>query len=123
MGRSLQFPFAIGTLGVPRSSEKGRALREQLEQLLFTIPGERVDRPDFGCGVQRLVFGVASEQTVVATEYVISRGIRKFIPEIQLDALRVSVDDATLSIDILYSVKSTGEELAASFTAPVEGPT
>ena len=63
MKRSLTFPFHIGDLGAPATSPRTLAVRQQLEQLLFTIPGERVNRPTFGCGVQRLVFGGCSPES------------------------------------------------------------
>jgi uncharacterized protein len=124
MGRGLYTPFQIGTLGYPRSAVQKRVIAQQLEHLLFTLPGERVDRPAFGCGVQRLVFAGASAEAAAAAEYVISLGIKTFLIDvITLDAVRVSVVDATLLIDLLYTVKETGEEQAQTFTRPLEGAT
>ena len=73
--RSLAFPFQIGPLGLPRTSQRTRAVHEQIEQLLFTIPGERVNRPGFGCGVQRLVFGTMTPEVQATTEYLVRVGL------------------------------------------------
>lgn len=125
MSRSLTFPFAIGDLGTPASSGRARALREQIEQLLFTLPGERVNRPRFGCGVQRLVFSGASQETAASAEYIIQVNLREFLGEsIEVDAVRVTadVDAAALFVDVLYTVRETGEERAETFRRPLEAP-
>lgn len=123
MGRTLFVPFQIGDLGAPRTALRGVAIRQQIEQLLFTLPGERVNRPDFGCGVQRLVFSGATDEAAIATEYVIRIALQRYLAEvITTDAVRVTVSDATLFIDILYTLRETGEELAETFRRPLEGP-
>ncbi len=122
MAPALKFPFQISDRSVPETSGRAAVIGQQIEQLLFTLPGERVGRPSFGCGVQRLVFGGADPETAAAAEYVISTSIRKHMSElIELDAVRVSVDEVTLFVDVLYTVTDSGEERAASFTRPLEG--
>jgi len=122
MPRSLYFPFQVGDLGVPRTAGHALAIRHQIEQLLFTLPGERVRRPDFGCGVQRLVFVGASPEIAAAAEYTIRVALRNFLgDEIRVDALRVAARDATITIDILYTLLATGEEQAETFVRPIEG--
>lgn len=124
MGRSLAFPFAVGDLGAPRTSGRARAVREQIEQLLFTLPGERVNRPTFGCGVQRLVFAGASPEAAASAEYVISVNLREFLGDlIAVEAVRVTADPAaaTLFVDVLYTLRDTGEERADTFARALEG--
>jgi phage baseplate assembly protein W len=125
MGRSLAFPFRIGDLGAPATTPRTQAIRQQLEQLLFTIPGERVNRPSFGCGVQRLVFGGCSPEAAAAAEYIVRINIQEFMSEVvTVDAVKVSADPqaATLFIDILYTLTETGEERAETFRRTLEGP-
>lgn len=117
----LRFPFAISKRGVAASSIRAQQIKEQLEQLLFTLPGERVLRPSFGCGVQRLVFAGLSEDTMAAAEYTISTAIRDYLGEVLLlEAVRVSSIDTKMTIDILYTLLETGEELSASFEQPIQ---
>ena len=118
---NLFFPFQIGSLGLPRKANRAETIRQKLEQLLFTLPGERVNRPDYGCGVQQLVFAGVGREAVTAAEYLISSNIAQNLPEVVLDAVRVTAVDATLHIDILYTVRDTAEEAAASFALPLEG--
>ena len=117
----MTFPFQVSDRGVASTSPRARVVRQQLEQLLMTIPGERVNRPDFGCGIQRLVFSGASPEAAAAAEYVIGTSIRRFLRDlVELDAVRVTVDDVTVFVDILYTLLDTGEELAASFSHTLE---
>ena len=123
MARTLHNPFQVGDNGLPRAAAGDLLIRQQLEQLLFTAPGERLHRPDFGCGVQQLVFSGASPESAAAAEYVIRLGIRRELSSLlSLDAVRVWTEDAALIIDILYTVRLTGEELAATFRRPLEAP-
>lgn len=124
MERAMTFPFQVSDRGVAATSPRVESIRQQLEQLLLTIPGERVGRPDFGCGVQRLVFAGASPEGAAAAEYVIGAAIRRFLGEqVALDAVRVTVDATTVFVDVLYTLRQTGEELAASFSRSLEdGP-
>lgn len=122
MGRSLYFPFQIGDVGAPRAAARALSIRQQIEQLLFTLPGERVNRPDFGCGVQRLVFAGATKEDAAAAEYVIRLALRKFLGDlITLDAVRVTAAGDTLMVDVLYTVLDTGEEQADTFARPLAG--
>ncbi|HZH03072.1 MAG TPA: GPW/gp25 family protein [Myxococcaceae bacterium] len=121
MGRNLHFPFQLGDRGVPLTANYLQTVRQQLEQLLFTVPGERVNRPRFGCGIQRLVFGSASPEAATAAEYVIKINIQEFMGElVKLDAVKVTAEDATLFVDILYTLRDTGEERAETFRRPLE---
>ena len=122
MSRSLRFPFAIGDLHVPRAVKGEAVAREQLHQLLFTLPGERVGRPDFGCGVQRLVFAGMSDERLAAAEFLIGQSVRRHLSHLlSLEAVSLSTNDSTLYIDILFTLLSTGEERSLSFTQPLQG--
>jgi uncharacterized protein len=125
MARSLSFPFHVGDLGTPLTSPRALVIRQQLEQLLFTLPGERVNRPTFGCGVQRLVFGGCSPEAAAAAEYIVRLNVQEFMDDVvTVDAVKVTADaeTATLFIDILYTLVETGEERAETFRRPLEGP-
>lgn len=122
MSRSLRFPLAIGDLHVPRSSAGDALVREQLHQLLFTLPGERVGRPGFGCGVQRLVFAGLSDERLASAEHLIGQSVRRHLSNLlTLEAVSLSTDDSTLYIDILFTVLGSGQEQALTFTQPLQG--
>ena len=87
----MRFPFEIDQDGAV-TSDRARHVREQIEQVLLTIPGERVFRPDFGAGARRLVF----EPNDAALAAVTEKRLRSSLEE----ALRGEVDPKTLLIEV-----------------------
>jgi phage baseplate assembly protein W len=90
----MRFPFEIGQAGA-EMSDRARHVREQIEQVLLTIPGERVFRPEFGAGVRRLVFEPNNAALATVTE----KRLRSSLEE----ALRGEVDPKTLLIEVTRS--------------------
>lgn len=123
MSRSLSFGFHVDDHRDAATSSDDLLVREQLEQLLLTIPGERVDRPDFGCGIQLLVFEAATAETAAATEYVVRASLAKFMADVvDVEGVRVRTGDAELIVEILYTVLATGRPSAATITHPLGVP-
>ena len=87
----LAFPFRVGDSG-PELSDRSRHLREQIEQVLFTNPGERVFRPDFGAGVKTLIFEPNTSPLWTIT--------RKRLIASLAEALKGEVDPRSLTIDV-----------------------
>ena len=94
----LQFPFRVGGDG-PLTSARRDHVREQIEQVLFTSPRERVFRPEFGVGVRQLVF----EPNNSALRNTTVKQLNASLSE----ALRGEVDPKSLEID----VENQGEKL------------
>ena len=87
---ALRFPFAIGSDG-GHTSTRAERVRQQIEQVLMTVPGERVFRPEFGAGVRQMVFeGSSAELVAIATTR-----LRSSLE----DALRGEVDPKSLQIE------------------------
>ncbi len=87
----LKFPFAVGDDG-PKTSSRSEHVREQIEQVLFTNPKERVFRPEFGVGVRRLVFEPNNDALRNTTIQRLSASLT--------EALHGEVDPRTLEIDV-----------------------
>ena len=87
----LRFPFSVGKDG-PKTSSRSQHVREQIEQVLFTSPKERVFRPEFGVGVRRLVF----EPNNAALRNTTLKRLNATLAE----ALHGEVDPRTLEIDV-----------------------
>lgn len=120
---SIRFPFAISARGAVAGSARAEVIRQQIEQVLFTNPGERVGRPSFGCGIERLVFAGTGSAEIAAAEYTIGVNLRQAMGEvIDVDAVRVTAADAEMLIDILFTIRVTGEEMHMAATQPLEGP-
>ena len=85
-------------------------MRDLLEQLLFTNAGERVNRPDFGSGLQQLVFAPNSPELAAALQFTMRAAIQHWLGDVlDLQALDVTADDAMLRIAITYALRRTGE--------------
>jgi len=94
----LSFPLRIGEHGAATADRRAH-VRQQIEQVLFTNPGERVFRPDFGAGLKQLVFEPNSSVLWELT--------RKRISSSLVEALRGEVDPRSLEVE----VKGEGEKL------------
>lgn len=89
----MQFPFEIGASG-SAVSQRGRHIRDQIEQVLFTTPGERIFRPDFGAGLKNLIFE--------PNNHVLAELTRKRLLASLSEALKGEVDPGTLEVDVTH---------------------
>lgn len=95
-------------------------VRDMLELLLFTSPGERVNRPDFGCGVATLLFAGNSPELALSAELIIQGAVQRWLGNVlAVSALSVSAEDATLTIAIDYTLRSTGESRSETLVQPL----
>ena len=114
---NIGFPFRIDGHGRTAGATDDAHIRQMIEQLLFTSPGERVNRPEFGTGVMQLLFAPNSEEIAAATEFMIQGALQQYLGElIQVDDVSVESDDSTLRITGQYVVRRTQERNVAQFT-------
>ncbi|TAL04524.1 MAG: hypothetical protein EPO07_05005 [Verrucomicrobia bacterium] len=108
---------ARGRTAEPASDE--RHIRELIEQLLFTSPGERVNRPTFGSGVLNLVFAGNSPELAAASQLMIQGALQQWLADlIQVEAVRVESVDSTLGITVRYVIRRTQERRTTEFRRP-----
>jgi uncharacterized protein len=87
-----------------------------VEQVLFTAPGERVMRPDFGSGLRQLVFAPNSDELAATTQVLAQGALQQWLGElIVLESLQVQATDATLTVTVRYIVRLTGEQAEHTF--------
>ncbi|HWT13948.1 MAG TPA: GPW/gp25 family protein [Allosphingosinicella sp.] len=116
----LDFPFAIDTRGRAALTGEDDHVRDLIAQVLFTAPGERVNRPEFGCGVKQLVFAPASDALAAATEQLIHGALLRWLePVISVEAVSVVVGDGALEISVTYARRETQERREEVFRQPV----
>lgn len=78
-------------------------LRQMIETVLFTRPGERLNRSDFGSGLDQLVFAAASPEVATATEYLVLGALQRWAGGIaQIQAVDVAADEASLVVTVRY---------------------
>lgn len=117
----MTFPFRLTSNG-PATSGRSAHVREQIEQVLFTDPGERVFRPDFGGGVRRLVFESNSASLWdIARKRIFSSLVDALQGEVDPRTLSVEIigDDGKLYVEISYRLASVG--LTESHIIPIPG--
>jgi phage baseplate assembly protein W len=113
----IKFPFQFDTLGrTARTGDDGH-IRDMIEQVLFTAPGERVNRPDFGSGLMQLVFAPDSDELATTTQYLVLGALQQWMGDlIQVDEVRVFSHEARLQVTVRYTVRRTGQQQEEHFT-------
>ena len=113
----VDYPFAIGGRGRTATTGPDGHIRDLIEQVLFTSPGERVNRPDFGCGLLQLVFTPNSANAASATQFLGQGSLQQWLGDvISVEAVGVDADDSSLRVTVQYLVRRTGERILAEFT-------
>lgn len=116
----LDFPFSIDTRGRAALTDEDDHVRDLIAQVLFTAPGERVNRPEFGCGVKQLVFAPASDALAAATEQLIHGALLRWLePVISVESVAVAVGDGSIEISVAYARRDTQERREEIFRQPV----
>jgi uncharacterized protein len=115
MNMQLAFPYQLNPTG-RTGDDRGRHLRDLIEQVLFTTPSERVNRPDFGAGLLEMIFAADSEELLAASRFMIQGALQQWLGDlIEVEAVVVERDDATVSITVRYLERRTQERQLAQF--------
>lgn len=113
---ALDFPFRIDSRGRSAEVDGDAHIRDMIEQVLFTVPGERVNRPDFGCGLLQLVFAPNSDALSAALQMTVQGSLQQWLGElIEVEDVRVDNLDARLQVTVQYIVRRDRERQLASF--------
>src|SRR5579859_985865 len=113
---NIDFPFHFDGRGQTATTDDDDHIRDMIEQLLFTSPGERVNRPDFGSGLLQLVFAPNSPELAAALQFTMQAAVQRYLGDvIDVRSLEVAAQDSTLSITLIYQIRETQEERTDSF--------
>lgn len=113
----LQRPLSIDGRGRLQLTNRAGWVRGLIEEVLFTSPGERVNRPDFGSGLKQLIFSPGGTETAIALEGMVEAALQRWVGEyIHLEGLKVEADNATLRVTVQYILRQTGERTRAEFS-------
>ncbi len=117
----LRFPFNVGIDG-PQTSARSEHVREQIEQVLFTSPKERVFRPEFGVGIRRLVFEPNNAALWNITHKQLSASLSSALQgEVDPKTLEIKIDHADGKLIILISYMLAAINRQESQTITVGG--
>lgn len=117
MMRYWDFPYRIDGSGHTARADEDHHIRQMIFQVLFTAAGERVNRPDFGCGINRMVFMPNSSALATATQYLVHGALSRSLDSvIKVEAVDVTSQDGTIVVRVVYSKRGTGQTGVAQFT-------
>ncbi len=113
---NVDYPFHVDERGRTAEASDEDHIRDLIEQILFTSPGERVNRPTFGSGVMQLVFAPNSDALAAATQIQVQSALQQWLGDlIEVGEVQVTNNDATLNVLIRYVLRSTQEQRVTQF--------
>jgi phage baseplate assembly protein W len=115
---NVKFPYQFDERGRTASTDDyDQHIRELIEQVLFTSPGERVNRPTFGSGLMKLVFAPNSDALASATQQLVQGALQQWLGDlIQVESVEVQSEDSELQVTVTYIVRQTQERQVAEFS-------
>lgn len=113
---NVDFPFRIDGRGRSGLTSDADHIRDMVEQVLFTSPGERVNRPTFGCGLLQLVFQPNSEPLALAVRATVQASLQQWLGDlISVDQVKVVAEESVLQVTVSYSIRATQETRVEQF--------
>ena len=112
----IDYPFHFDGRGRTAQTGDEEHIRDLIEQVLFTSPGERVNRPTFGSGVMQLLFAPNSDALASATQLTVQGALQQWLGELILvESVDVENEDAILRVQVQYVVRRTQQRQVAQF--------
>lgn len=122
MRSNLDFPYHFDATGRSAATTTDDHIRDLIEQVLFTTPGERPMRPDFGAGLLALVFEPNSVTLAATTQFLVQSALQQHLSQlIAVQAVGVEAIDSALQVTVRYSVLRDASVQTASFMVPGGG--
>ena len=117
---NVAYPFHFDRRGRTATASDDDHIRQMIEELLFTNPGERVNRPDFGSGILQLIFSPNSTELAAALQFTLQASLQRWLGDvIQLQALDVSAEDSILNITVTYSRPPSNQSVVLQISRAV----
>jgi phage baseplate assembly protein W len=117
---NIDFPFHIDGRGRTAATTDDDHIRDLIEQLLFTNPGERVNRPDFGSGLLQMVFTPNSSELAAALQFTLQAALQQWLGDrIQLQAVQVDSNEGTLLVVVQYATRGDDQIRTAQFSREI----
>jgi hypothetical protein len=120
MTQDVDFPYHVDGRGRTAGAGADDHLRDLIEQVLFTAPGERVMRPDFGSGLLNLVFEPGGPELVATTQHIVQGSLQQELGHlIAVESVEVEQDEGALTVNVSYVALQTQERTSATFARSV----
>ena len=116
MPQFMDYPFAIDGRGRTRTTDRGDHIRDMIYLVLFTRPGERLNRPDFGCGLGGLIFEPNSEAQAASTQFLVTTALQRWLADaITVEEVSVELSDNRLIVNVDYVRLDNGQRQSDQF--------
>ena len=113
----IDYPFDFDSRGRTADTTDEEHIRDMIEQVLFTTPGERVNRPTFGSGLLQLVFAPNGQALAGATQMTVQGALQQWLGDvIQVEAVDVQSDDSKLQVLVQYTIRRNQQRKVSTFT-------
>jgi Bacteriophage baseplate protein W len=113
---NIDFPFRFDSRGRTAVTDDDDHIRDMIELFLFTNPGERVNRPSFGSGLMQFIFAPNSPELAAALKFTVQAGLQQWLGDvIEVQALEVTSEEASLRAELKYMVRRTQETRTDTF--------
>jgi Bacteriophage baseplate protein W len=113
---NVDFPYRIAANGRTALTDDADHVRDMIELVLFSSPGERVMRPDFGTGLLQSVFSPNTPEVAAALRLTVQAALNKWLGDVMtVQDISVEAIDSELRVAVAYSVTATGEAQVATF--------
>ena len=118
----LDFPYRFDGRGRTATTTAANHVRDLIEQVLFTSPGERVMRPDFGSGLLAMMFEPNSTALAATTQMLVQGALQQHLGHlIAVDAVEVEAVDGTFNVTVRYVDRRDGSIRLDSFASSGSG--
>ncbi|MBC6420223.1 MAG: GPW/gp25 family protein [Hormoscilla sp. SP5CHS1] len=112
----IAYPFQIDDRNRIAEADWSEHIRQMIEQVLFTTPGERVNRPTFGSGLMQLIFAPNSQDLNSAVELMVQGALQEWLGElIQVESLVVETEETKLKVTVTYIIRRNQQREVAQF--------
>lgn len=100
------YPLRVDATGGTARTDQAGYLRDLIEQVLFTAPGERVNRPDFGAGLGQLLFAPVGPEVAATTQLIVHGALQQWLGDvIDVAEVLVTSQDSALVVEVSYSAR------------------
>jgi phage baseplate assembly protein W len=118
----LDNPYHIDVRGRSALTLLDEHVRDMIYEVLFTAPGERVNRPDFGCGIRQLIFMGNSDALAGATQFLVQGSLQHWLGDIiKIDGVSVVNENERLTIQVVYTRRDNNQRQNVTFFMPPAG--
>jgi phage baseplate assembly protein W len=112
----IAYPFHMER-GRTATANRDDHIKHLIWQVLFTMPGERVNRPDFGSGLMQLLFSPNSDELVSATQFLVQGSLQRWLGElIQVENVAVESSGSAIYVTVSYIIKRNRERQVTHFS-------